>query len=762
LKVVLKDPLTIELNDFLTTRYGGLGVQVVYERVEETREPEPGPSIDELSLPEPLKVALEKRGVKRLYKFQYDAYKRILNGENVIIVAGTGTGKTEAFFIPLAKKILEEERANPRAIILYPTKALARDQVKRFIEYSVYGKMGVGVYDGDTPEDQRRRIASSPPPIIVSNPDMIHVGLIYSPYITKFVHQADIFVFDELHVYEGVLGSHIYNLVHRVKLTKRTKPQFIASSATIGNPKEFAESIFREDFTLVEGSPYRKGTAVHILVSSGHLSRWSVLAVLAKFLVERGLRFIAFVDSQQLAELVGSILESKYGLNIAVHRAGISHEIRRDVERRLREGALSGVIATPTLELGIDIGVIDAVLLASPPATLAKYIQRAGRAGRRRKGYVITVLSDTPIDAYYTRNPTSFFDRELPPSVIETNNEEVAKLHLVSYLLQVGKARLTSLLDEWRRVVDDLIAEGIIRRIGPYVTPNYPVARRFVASKGGIRSPGDRVEIVDSTRAETIGERELPIAILELYPGSIYYYNRRPYIVEKLDLHDKVAYIRPYEAGSDVYTRPLYSVDVADYSVELERETHYGFTAAYAKVLLEVKVVGYVLRDLYSGEVIYTKDLDPPLTYRYATRATIFKLDSPAEFNTLDSAEAFHAIEHAVIEAARLTCGAGLTDLGGVSYPSGDIVVYDAEIGGSGVAKLLYLKLERTIDIAYELMARCNCDDGCPRCIYSPYCGNNNKLLSKRKAIKTLNHLYTMKVRVKTKPLEERFGKPLV
>ena len=761
LKAFFKDPVTIALNDYLLRRFRESNVSVLYERVEETSEPEPGPSIHELDLPELLLMVLEKRGIKRLYKFQYEAYRRILNGYNVVIVAGTGTGKTEAFFIPIAKKVIEETKPNPRAIILYPTKALARDQVKRFHEYSVYGRMGVGVYDGDTSESQRRKIAVSPPPIIVSNPDMIHVGLVYSPYIQRFVKQSELMVFDELHTYEGVLGSHIYHLVHRVKLAKEQRLQFIASTATIGNPGEYAESLFNEDFVVVKGSPFRKGIAVHILVSAGYMSRWSVLASIAKFLSEEGLRFIVFVDSQQLAELTASILESKYGVNTAVHRAGLPPETRRDVEQRLREGLLDGVVATPTLELGIDIGALDAVLLASPPPSLAKYIQRAGRAGRRRKGYVITILGDNPIDAYYSRNPSSFFEREIPENTIEPRNEEVSKLHLLSYLLQVGKAHVARIPIEWRLVLDELASERLLRRIGPYIVANYIVARRYVSERG-IRAHGDQVEIIDSSSGEVIGSRELPIAVLELYPGAIYYYNKRPLHVEKLDLAGKKAFVKAYKLPVDSYTRPLYTVDVSDYVVLEERESIYGFRVVYAKILLEVSVEGYILKNLYSGEVLHTESLDPPITYKYVTRAVLFRLPRPETYSELDSAEAFHAIEHAVIEASRVTCGAGLTDLGGISYPSGDIVVYDSEIGGTGLSKLLYKNLEKTIDTAYEIMSKCTCDDGCPRCIYTPYCGNNNRVLSKKKAIYTLNYIYYKKPLLRIPPMEERYGAPLV
>jgi len=757
---VFEDWFTLDLDKYLATAHPGSGARVIYERIEETGEPEPGPDVHNIGLPDQLVKTLEKRGIRRLYKFQYEAFKCIVNGDNVVIVAGTGAGKTEAFFIPLAKKILEEEQANPRVLLLYPTKALARDQVKRFVEYSVYGRFGVGIYDGDTPGSARRKIASNPPPIVVSNPDMLHVGLIYSSHIRKFVEVSSAMVFDELHVYEGVLGSHLHHLVHRLKLTRNKKAQFIASSATIGNPKEFAESLFEEEFREVRGSLARKGTVVHILVSSGYLSRWSAVASIAKFLADRGFRFILFVDSQQVAELLASTIESRYGVNVAVHRAGLSHEVRRDVEGKLREGLLQGVVSTPTLELGIDIGVLDVVVLAAPPPSYTKYLQRAGRAGRRKKGYVITVLGDDPIDAYYARKPKEFFEQGLLPSVVEPLNEEIIKLHFLAYLLQVGRIHVSKVPCEWSIVLDDLVSNRLLKIVGPYVVALYGRIHEYVKKRGGIRGQGELVEIIDVKRNEVIATRESPTAVLELYPGAVYLCMKRNYEVLELDIENKRAYVREVGVGPEVYTRPLYTVDIVDYDVLEERGSSIG-AIAYSKVLLEVVVDGYVVKNTYTGETRCIKALERPVTYTYITKAVLVKLPLLEELELHGLAEAYHAIEHAIIASARITCGAGLTDLGGISYPSGDIAIYDAAIGGSGLSKSLYMRFEDAVRTAYELMKGCTCEDGCPKCIYTPYCGNNNKVLSKKKALYVLSEALKQGLILREKPLARKMGKPL-
>lgn len=757
-----RDSLVEELDEALLEGYGDAGVRVVYARAEEYGEPEPGPDVRDLGLPDPVVRVLLKRGIERLYRFQFDAYRHVLDGRNVVVSAGTGTGKTEAFLLPLLKIAAETAGPNPKALILYPTKALARDQLKRFSDYTVFGATSVSVYDGDTPRSVRSRIASNPTTFVVTNPDMVHVGLVYSPHIRRFVANAGVMVFDELHVYEGVLGSHVHHLFHRVRMHRGAAPQVVASSATIGNPKEFAESLFGGEFVEVRGSTMRKGTAVHALVSAGVLSRWSVAVFVSRFLADRGLRFIVFVDSQQLAEMLTNIMRSRYGMEVMVHRAGLPAEVRRRVESDLRDGVIQGVISTPTLELGMDIGSLDAVVLAAPPPSYAKYLQRAGRAGRRRRGYIITVLGDDPVDSYYTMNPERFFDQDVPPSTLEPHNEEVARTHLVAFLLQRGRVGESELPEVWREVLGGLLREGVVRVVGGFAVPVFSEARRFLTLREGIRSPGPMVKLVERSTGAEIGTRELPRALLELYPGSVYLYLGRPYRTVALDLGEMRALLESSGDTLEYYTRPLYTVDVAGYEVVERRVSAFGNSLAYAHVELEVSVNGYVARDVFSGATVDSVRYGEPIVYRYPTKAVLVKFQEFEELGLEGRAEAYHAVEHATISAARVACGAGLGDMGGVSYPSGDIVFYDGDMGGSGLAKLLFERFERAVEVAYAIVSGCDCDDGCPRCIYSPYCGNNNRALSRRKAGYVLGRTMGARPRILGEPLSGRYGTPYV
>ncbi|MEZ0394581.1 MAG: DEAD/DEAH box helicase [Desulfurococcaceae archaeon] len=733
------------------------GASIVHVEEELFEDPEPGPRVEELGLPRELERSLLRAGIERLYRFQYEAFKAISEGANVVISAGTGTGKTEAFVVPILADAYSRGGPMPRALLVYPTKALARDQLSRLDKYTGLFPYSAAVYDGDVPPRLRRAIRESPPALLLTNPDMIHVGLARSPAVKAFVARAKYVVFDELHVYEGVLGSHVKHLVDRIKRGRGERPIFVGSSATLGNPKGFAEELFGVEVELVEGPRHRRGRVVHALVSAGYLSRWTVAAAMAKALADLGLKFIVFADSQQMAELVARIARGAYGLDVRVHRAGLLPEERAEVEEGLRAGKLQGVVATPTLELGIDIGALDAVVLASPPPSFSKYLQRAGRAGRRgRAGYVFTILADDPIDSYYARRPERYLRGELVPAAFEPWNEEVSKTHLLYYLLQSGGAAIDELTPQWASVLSDLEARGLVRRVGHFVRATR-LGWLEAEERRAIRGTGARVLIVDED-GEAIGYRELPEALLDLHPGAIYLHGGRPYVSLNIDLGARIARVRRLPDDVSSYTRPLYTVDVVDYEPLDSRRDVHGIPLEYARVELEMRVEGYVLRDALGGAAAEFQ-LDEPVSYRYGTRALLIKYPEVEGWRPIDNAEAFHAIEHALISAARAVCGAGLTDLGGISYPSGDIAIYDAAPGGSGLAKLLFERFERAEEVALEIVSSCDCEDGCPRCIYSPFCGNNNRVLSRRRAAYVLRSLRT--AHGLPEPFSQRRGTPI-
>ena len=748
----------VTLVEGVTSRYGA---RIAYRWLEESGDPEEGPSVEEANIDERLARALRAVGVGRLYRFQYAALDRIRSDSNVVIVSGTGTGKTEAFMVPILDMLLREGLGAPRpyAIVMYPTKALARDQLGRLRRIAeVLLGYRVAVLDGDTPKREREEIYTNPPHILVTNPDMMHVGLAFSDNIRRLVSRARVLVLDEMHVYKGVFGAHVKWVIHRMKSISRNGLQFIGAGATIGNPRELGEILFGEEVEVVEGPRRRKGIALHVMIEQGpRASRWTLAAALIAGLAREGFKVLGFVDSQQMAELIARIAVKSFGVRVGVHRAGLLPEDRRRIEREFWEGRLRAVVATPTLELGIDVGDLDAVVMPHLPRSYASYIQRAGRAGRRgRLGLVATILGDDPIESYFLARPREYFSQEVDPSYVDPSNIEVAKTHLAALLLQRGVLDPDQLPLEFRAAAKELEAIGVLRRINSKLYPDWRRAREYLEARRSLRAAGLQVRIVESGRI--IGYREMPQALYDLYPGAIYYHAGRTMVSLKLDLAAMRAEVREVGAQVGIYTKPLYKVDLIEVAPHEAREVG-PLKLVYGDLKLAVYVEGYVVREEYSGALLTETLYDEPITWTYWTKGVITRYPSPSMLSDhIALASGYHALEHALIAAARPVVGASDTDLGGISYPSGHIVIYDSAPGGHGASRLVYSRFERIQDMAFKILGGCRCDDGCPRCVFSPYCGNGNRFLSRRTALEILSYTLQLRGRIKEEPPQ---GEPI-
>jgi len=707
---------------------------VVHVYTETTLDPDLGPSVRELSLDKRLIEGLERAGITRLYKYQWETLKAVREGENVVIVSGTGTGKTEAFMIPLLDLALKGERS----VLIYPTKALSRDQLARLRGLiSTLPEIRVEVLDGDTKTKDRERVYANPPELLITNPDMMHLGMAMSPKFRDLIRSSQHFVIDEIHVYEGVLGSHLRRIVDRAREIDGDI-HLVGASGTVEISPLLIEELFGVRGKVITGMPRRRGMAIHSLISTNGVSRWTISAFLSAVLIREGLKVLVFVDSQQMAERLAKMSE-RYGVNMAVHRAGIPTSERLEVEERLRSGDLEGVVATPTLELGIDIGALDAVIMAENPPSYPKYIQRAGRAGRRNKvGFIFTILSDNPIDSYFLRKPNEFFSRRLTPITFDNSNAEVLKVHAAALLLEKVALETSRLKEPWLTALRELASAGVVseKRGVFYATQR---TREFVLSSS-LRRSSPTVEIREGDKR--VGERELPQALYDLYPGATYLISKRTYTVEELDLNSMRAKVVRAQEDLRHYTKPLYRVDIQEFREEESRGV-LGLPVRYGRIKVRIDVTGYVTYDIYSkserprGEELY----DEPISFSYWTKGLMIKHPALEEWDILSSMEAYHATEHVLIAAGRVVAGASLTDLSGVSYPSGHVVIYDSQVGGNGISKLLFRRLEGAYDIALDIVKGCDCEDGCPKCIYDPYCGNNNRVLSRRKSLRLIEEV---------------------
>ncbi len=629
-----------------TVRLGG---RIAFTYREDHGEPESGPAPEEAGLPDPLSKALRGQGIGRLYKYQYEALQAFRKGRDVVIVSGTGTGKTEAFMIPVLEALLRDGGGRPGAAVIYPTKALARDQIARMERIASAIGLRLEVLDGDTPKSVRSRIYADPPDILVTNPDMLHYGMAFSGNIKRLVRNIRYVVLDEFHVYRGVFGSHVRWVLYRLERLARGEVRFIMAGATIGNPVDLGRSLTGREPELVRGPPRRRGSVVHVFVDAGGASRWSMSAALIAFLASRGVKVLGFVDSQQMAELIARIARRNWRVEVAVHRAGLPAEVRRDVEDAFREGEINAVVATPTMELGIDIGDLDAIVMAHLPRSFSSYLQRAGRAGRRgRTGLVATVMADDAIEAYFLRRPIEYFTQEPDPAYVEPGNREIARLHLAAHLLAKGGERLERLPPELRAAAEELAALGVVKLESGFVFPEWRKARDYVEAHGGIRAAGPMVKIVDESSGRQLGTRELPAALYDLYPGAIYYLAGGTYLVLSLDLEALQARVRRVPDSIGYYTKPIYTIDVVAIH-PLEDRRVGPLRLVYADVKITVLVEGYLAKDEYSGEVISETFLDEPLKWSYWTKGVVTRYPNPGLTDPEDAISAYHALEHALI-----------------------------------------------------------------------------------------------------------------
>jgi len=719
-----------------------LGRSVIYSWVEEPKIPELGPFVKDVDIDESLKLALYDRGINRFYDFQWKSFQLIKDGRDVVIVSGTGMGKTEAFLIPILDSIIKEPESGINALILYPTKALTADQLGR-IQFYISRSLGLNVeiYDGDTTESERRRIFTHPPKILLSNPDMIHYSLSV-PRFKEIISNVRFIVFDEMHVYNGVFGNHVAYLIRR--LTRLLdNVQLIGSTATIGNPKSFASMLFGRDVSVIE-SPGRRGRLTHIMVKSDERSRHTEVLRIVKNLMNLNLKTLIFGDSHRTVEYL-AFLSRRYGINVAVHRAGLSREERRKVEMMLKTGELKSVIATPTLELGIDIGDLDAVVLDGIPPTYTRYIHRAGRCGRHHEGYVIMVLGEDPIGSYYARKPNEYYSQHPDELPLDLTNDDVQKHQILSAVIDKPLKEHETLFD--KDLINDLINHGLLIKRGKtyYPTP----AGKKLFYKTSIRGSSDKVIIVNEKDDQEIGERELPIALSELHPEAIYFHGGRIYRVVDLNLSERPfrAIVTQLPSNFEFYTIPLRSSIPYNFKL-LEERVFLDGKIFYGQIEIENNVYGYVMKRLFTNEVIDEKILEKPVSYRFRTKGLILRLQGYNDWSDIWLGEAFHAIEHTLISSAQMVVGAGFGELGGISTPEGLIIIYDGAQGGSGLSKLLLKRFDLAFQRTFQIISTCDCEDGCPKCIYSPYCGNNNHVLSRKKAFKIMDGLLNKELKV--------------
>jgi DEAD/DEAH box helicase domain-containing protein len=688
-------------------------------------------------------AARDAVGVSQLYTHQRDAWEAARRGEHVLVATGTASGKTLAFNLPVLDALARDPHA--RALYLYPTKALAQDQFRTLSGYRL-PKLRPAIYDGDTPTEQRRQIRTTAN-VVLTNPDMVHVGVL--PNHDRWgdvLANLRFVIVDEAHVYRGVFGSHVANVLRRLQRLAAAygaRPRFLLASATISNPGELGAALLGERVTVVrdDGAPRAERTVVlwnPELLDEELGLRASPLAEAAKLqaaFVERGLRTLTFAKSRKAAELVHRFTAERLGddAHISPYRAGYTAQQRREIERRLSDGALLGVSATNALELGIDIGLLDVVISVGFPGTVASLRQQWGRAGRRGSGLAVLVASEDGLDQFFMREPEKLLGRRVEAAILDHANPRVLAGH-------VRSAAYEAPLDE--RDPPEYLAAAEVDPLLRQTPAGFVWAgKEHPAAQVALRATDpDAFTIVDATTGDVLGVAERSRAYTTVHEGAVYLHRGDSYLVRELDLTTLHAIVEPF--GGNWYTQA--KTETMTSIVEPRRvEWRLGMELSFGEIEVTEQVVAYERKTLTGQERIEVVPLDLPAT-TFTTEAIWF-LPEATHLEGLEEMPrllgTLHAAEHALISLLPLWAMCDRWDIGGLSTnihaqtgrPT--VFVYDGHAGGVGITERGFEQFEGWARDTAELLAGCPCTDGCPSCVQSPKCGNLNDMLDKAGAM---------------------------
>ncbi|MFA5412706.1 MAG: DEAD/DEAH box helicase [Candidatus Micrarchaeia archaeon] len=687
------------------------------ERVEPARRP----VFSDHSLQPFIKGVFGGRGIKKLYEHQAKGIELVKKGKNVVVVAPTAGGKSEVFIVPAVEGALKGENT----LLLYPTKALARDQLDRLREFSIYG-VRTETYDGDTSQNSREKIRANPPQILISNVDMLHFILLHNRLFTSYFEKLKYVVLDEIHIYSGVLGSHVYNILWRLKRLMRKRYhrdiQFIATSATVGNAKEFAEELVGEKFELVEGTSSPRSEFHHFIINPED----SYLVASLKVAQEIGKKALIFGNSHSTVERMGIIADGM-NLDLGVYRSGLSQEERRGVEKRFKEGKIRFLASTSALELGMDIGDTDVVILAGFPGTVTRVKQRLGRSGRKgQQAYGVFVAKENPLDQYYVENPDQYLYGDPENCFVNPKNEKIRRMHILSAAkdMMYSPEEIDETLTP---ILASLEEEELVKKWGSLISITKEGAKRVRTMN--IRSIGESVRIYDSSRDKFIGERDSHMAISELFEGAIYLHGGRAFMSQKLDLENKIATVEPLGRKVEEYTHALRTKE-AEVVEQIETRDCLGHPLSFGKVHIVDTVYGFAIKDAYSSTKLGEHHFETPYIYEFDTFAIWLDADDLVPIIP-NFGDGLHAFEHVSISMMPAITGADPKEIGGISYPTGRMYVYDGVPDGNGITHIVYGKFESVTRMALDRLEKCSCEKGCPKCILDPMCGNDNRHLSK-------------------------------
>jgi len=707
----------------------------------------------------PVVEALGRLGIPHLYRHQAQALAAIRAGKHILVATPTASGKTLIYNLPVLESLLADSGGH--ALYLFPLKALEQDQLKALKELDAALPspfLHAAIYDGDTPPAQRQGIKARPPHVLISNPDMLHMGLMpYHASWSSFFGRLKFVIIDEVHTYRGIMGSHMAQVLRRLKRICAhygSHPQFILSSATIAKPDEFIKKLTAVEVDIIteSGAPQ---SGRHFLFLNPPAGAPATAAQIFARAIRQGLSTICFTQARKLTELIhlwSQRLAPELRRYISSYRAGFLPEERREIERALASGKMRGVISTSALEMGIDIGGLDVCILVGYPGTMVTTWQRAGRVGRQgRDSLIVLVAQADALDQYFIKYPDQFFGRPLETAVVDPDNPFVVKAHLPCaaqelplsvagekfFDLQHHEAVLAALARE-RQLLHSAAGDAWFARA------------RFPQKEVNIRGIGESFPIFQVGKKRPLGSIDGHRALRECHPGAVYLHKARTWVVENLDLPRRNVWVNPMEPN--YFTRILTDKETEILEV-LESRQVASFKACMGRLKVTEHILAYEKRRLPGQELLGQVALElPPQIFE--TVGMWLEIPDPVKNAVYAGGGNFmggiHALEHVLISMFPLFALADRYDIGGISHPAhpqvgkAAIFIYDGYPGGVGLSARAYEILEDLLKRSQELTAACPCEDGCPSCIHSPKCGSGNKPLDKEAALKIAGMLLGM------------------
>lgn len=704
-------------------------------------------------LPEKIHSILEMKAAAGLYRHQADALNLARQGDNVVLATSTASGKSLVYNLLFMERLWADPSS--KALYLFPLKALARDQLRGLVSLTdafFPEKPFASVYDGDTTAYRRRKIRQAPPPVVLTNPEMLHLSIL--PYHDRWepmLSNLALVVIDEMHVYRGMWGSHMAQVLRRLdRICKRygAAPTFVCCSATLGNPGILANQLAGVPMQVVEKSGAPTGEKHFLFVDPLGKSPAVAAVDLLRLGLNHRLRTIVYTRSRRMAEwiaLKARGLDERTAHRISVYRAGFTADERREIESKLASGDLTAVVSTSALELGIDLGELDLCILVGYPGSIMATLQRSGRVGRRGdQAAVLMIAGEDALDRYILQHPDTVVKGNPEAALINPENEKVLQAHLPCAAAELPLSVSDPMLETRQRqnIARSLAASGEL--LVGHDGGSWYATRRYPHRRVSLRGVGERYRIILRQKETLLGEIDETRALKETHPGAIYLHRSDTYRVTRLDLFRKHVWVDP--ANPDHYTKVRTREETEIMDVQADK-TLGACRVCRGRLRVTEQVTGYEIWQLrpHRKRSIHPLDL-PAVTFEtegcwlVMPRHWLAGVVEPRG----DLMGGLHAFEHAAIGMAPLLVLCDRNDIGGLSitdHPQlqdAGVFIYDGMAGGAGISYGLFGQMAALLAATRKNVSECRCEAGCPACVHSPKCGSGNRPMDKQAALRIL------------------------